>query len=136
MGNTYACERFEILQLGFVKGICFHSRNGASIDIIQSTTAAAEAYNHTLEHLDKKVSKYIDGNPIRIDGKPRASGILDTVKTDFFSMESLLISAQLLRFDQPLHMELKFLQNLKTRVSLTLLYALTSFRLFFAHGFH
>lgn len=41
--------------------------------------AAAEAYNHTLERLDNKLSKYIDGNPIRVDGKPRASGIMDTV---------------------------------------------------------
>jgi hypothetical protein len=43
--------------------------------------AAAEAYNHILEPLDKKISKYINGNPIRIDGKPRASGILDTVSS-------------------------------------------------------
>lgn len=60
LGNTYACKRLEILQIGFAQ-------------------AAAAAYNHTLEPLDKKVSKYIAGNPIRIDGKPRASGILDTV---------------------------------------------------------
>ena len=46
--------------------------------------AAAQAYNHALEHLDKKISKYIDGNPIRIDGRPRASGVLDTVRNDFF----------------------------------------------------
>jgi acid phosphatase len=30
--------------------------------------------------LDKKVSKYIGGRPIRLDGKPRASGIMDTVR--------------------------------------------------------
>jgi acid phosphatase len=60
----------------------FQFRNGASINIIQYTAAAA-AYNHTLEQLDEKVSKYIDGNPIRIDGRPRASGIFDTVKTNF-----------------------------------------------------
>lgn len=41
--------------------------------------AAAAAWNTTLEPLDKKLSKYIGGNPIRLDGKPRASGILDTV---------------------------------------------------------
>lgn len=41
--------------------------------------AAASAYNHTLEPLDKRISKYIGGVPIRIDGKPRASGVMDTV---------------------------------------------------------
>ncbi|KAJ3517906.1 hypothetical protein NLJ89_g203 [Agrocybe chaxingu] len=61
IGNTYACKRLEILQISFAK-------------------AAAEAYNKTLEHLDKKVSKYIDGNPIRVDGKPRASGVMDTIR--------------------------------------------------------
>jgi acid phosphatase len=59
--------------------------------------AAAEAYNHALEHLDKKVSKYIDGNPIRLNGRPRASGVLDTVRTNFlfFSIESLSISPKI-----------------------------------------
>jgi acid phosphatase len=33
-----------------------------------------------LEKLDPKLSKYIDGNPIRVDGRPRASGVLDTVR--------------------------------------------------------
>jgi acid phosphatase len=42
-------------------------------------SAAAAAYNQTLEPLDKYISKYLDGRPIRIDGKPRASGVLDTV---------------------------------------------------------
>jgi len=41
---------------------------------------AAAAYNATLEPLDKKLSKYLGGNPIRVDGKPRASGILDTIR--------------------------------------------------------
>jgi len=61
IGNSYACKRLEVLLAGFAQ-------------------AAASAYNHTLEPLDKKLSKYIGGNPIRIDGKPRASGILDTVR--------------------------------------------------------
>ncbi|KAK7683555.1 hypothetical protein QCA50_013390 [Cerrena zonata] len=60
-GNTFACKRLEILQIGFAQ-------------------AAAASWNSTLEPLDKKVSKYIDGNPIRLDGKPRASGVLDTVR--------------------------------------------------------
>ncbi|OSD08745.1 phosphoglycerate mutase-like protein [Trametes coccinea BRFM310] len=60
-GNTLACKRLEILQVGFAH-------------------AAAAAWNSTLEPLDKKISKYIGGNPVRLDGKPRASGILDTIR--------------------------------------------------------
>ncbi|KAF5320016.1 hypothetical protein D9758_019028 [Tetrapyrgos nigripes] len=45
-GNA-SCKRLEILLIGF---------------------AQASAYNHTLEPLDKKLSKYIGGNPIRVDG--------------------------------------------------------------------
>ncbi|TFY59057.1 hypothetical protein EVJ58_g6020 [Rhodofomes roseus] len=60
-GNTLACKRLEILQVGFAK-------------------AAASEWNDTLAPLDKKLSKYIGGNPVRLDGKPRASGILDTVR--------------------------------------------------------
>ncbi|PAV20442.1 phosphoglycerate mutase [Pyrrhoderma noxium] len=59
--NTFACKRLEVLLVGFAQ-------------------AAAAAYNHTLEPLDEKLSKYIGGNPIRIDGQPRASGILDTIR--------------------------------------------------------
>ncbi|KAJ3555289.1 hypothetical protein NP233_g12246 [Leucocoprinus birnbaumii] len=61
IGNTYSCKRLGILQLGFAK-------------------AAADAYNPMLELLDKRISKYIDGNPVRVDGKPRASGIMDTIR--------------------------------------------------------
>ncbi|KAG5654582.1 hypothetical protein H0H81_000107 [Sphagnurus paluster] len=43
--------------------------------------SAAAAYNPTLEHLDARLSKYLDGQPVRVDGKPRASGIMDTVST-------------------------------------------------------
>ncbi|KAH9941178.1 phosphoglycerate mutase-like protein [Epithele typhae] len=60
-GNTNSCKRLQILQIGFAQ-------------------AAAAAWNKTLEPLDKKISKYIDGNPVRLDGKPRASGILDTIR--------------------------------------------------------
>ncbi|KAI0646511.1 phosphoglycerate mutase-like protein [Trametes meyenii] len=60
-GNTFSCKRLEILQIGFAH-------------------AAAAAWNTTLEPLDKKISKYIGGNPVRLDGKPRASGILDTIR--------------------------------------------------------
>ena len=43
------------------------------------TLAAAASMNPTLEPLDKKISKYISGKPTRIDGSPKASGILETV---------------------------------------------------------
>lgn len=46
-----------------------------------SIQAAAQVWNKTLQPLDEKVSKYIGGNPVRLDGRPRASGILDTVRS-------------------------------------------------------
>ncbi|KAF9788558.1 phosphoglycerate mutase-like protein [Thelephora terrestris] len=60
-GNSAVCERLKTLMLKFAQ-------------------AAAVAWNPTLEPLDEKISKYIGGNPVRLDGKPRASGILDTVR--------------------------------------------------------
>ncbi|KZT41598.1 phosphoglycerate mutase-like protein [Sistotremastrum suecicum HHB10207 ss-3] len=62
LGNTMACRRLEVLNAGFA-------------------IAAAKAMEHTLEPLDEKLSKYIRGNPIRIDGQPRLSGIFDTVRS-------------------------------------------------------
>ncbi|GBE87416.1 Probable acid phosphatase [Sparassis crispa] len=59
-GNTNACKRLEVLIVSYAK-------------------AAATAWNTSLEPLDKKISKYINGNPIRLDGQPRASGVLDTI---------------------------------------------------------
>lgn len=41
--------------------------------------AAAARWNSRLQTLDERLSKYIKGKPIRVDGSPRASGILDTV---------------------------------------------------------
>ncbi|KAI0064916.1 phosphoglycerate mutase-like protein [Artomyces pyxidatus] len=61
VGNTLSCKRLEALLVNFAH-------------------AAVSAYNPTLEALDRKVSKYINGNPIRLDGVPRASGVLDTVR--------------------------------------------------------
>ncbi|KAI0264755.1 histidine phosphatase superfamily [Gloeopeniophorella convolvens] len=61
VGNTLSCKRLETLLVNFAR-------------------AAASAYNPTLEHLDRKVSRYLGGNPLRLDGKPRASGVLDTVR--------------------------------------------------------
>ena len=50
-------------------------------------TAAASEWNDTLATLDDKLSKYIGGNPVRLDGKPRASGILDTVRSTGASLQ-------------------------------------------------
>ncbi|KJA16650.1 hypothetical protein HYPSUDRAFT_47130 [Hypholoma sublateritium FD-334 SS-4] len=61
IGNTYVCKRLELLQVGFAM-------------------AAAQAFNRSLEPLDSKISKYLNGNPIRVDGKPRASGVMDTIR--------------------------------------------------------
>lgn len=83
IGNTHACKRLEILQVGFAKGILDAISHSNWFYVILCL-AAADAYSHTLGHLDKKLSKYIDGNPVRVDGKPRASGILDTVSNFFF----------------------------------------------------
>lgn len=41
--------------------------------------AAIMTWNPVLEPLDEKISKYIGGNPVRVDGKPRVTGIMDTV---------------------------------------------------------
>ncbi|TFY72718.1 hypothetical protein EVG20_g315 [Dentipellis fragilis] len=62
LGNTLACKRLSVLLVNFAD-------------------AAAAAYNPVLEPLDEKISKYIGGNPVRINGQPRASGILDTVRS-------------------------------------------------------
>lgn len=72
-----SCKRLEYLQIGFAQGttVSFRHEN----ILIDPFPAAAAAYNQTLEPLDKHISKYLDGHPIRIDGKPRASGVLDTV---------------------------------------------------------
>ncbi|KAG6915556.1 hypothetical protein DXG01_010961 [Tephrocybe rancida] len=61
LGNTSACKRLELLQVSFAQ-------------------AAAAAYNPSLQPLDAKLSKYLNGHPVRVDGKPRASGIMDTVR--------------------------------------------------------
>lgn len=61
IGNTFACKRLEVLLVSFAH-------------------VAASAFNPALERLDERISKYIDGAPFRLDGKPRASGVLDTVR--------------------------------------------------------
>jgi|SRR5882762_2728410 len=78
-GNSYGCKRLEVLLAGFAQGLSSLSAISDRLDNL-SDSAAAATYNVTLEPLDKKVSKYIGGNPIRVDGKPRASGVMDTVR--------------------------------------------------------
>ncbi|KAG2139336.1 histidine phosphatase superfamily [Suillus clintonianus] len=62
VSNTLACKRLALLELQFAE-------------------VAVAIWNSRLEPLDKKVSKYIGGRPLRLDGTPRASGILDTVRS-------------------------------------------------------
>ncbi|KAJ8597068.1 phosphoglycerate mutase-like protein [Rhizopogon salebrosus TDB-379] len=62
VSNILACKRLALLKLQFEE-------------------AATVAWNSQLEPLDKKVSKYIGGRPLRLDGIPRASGVLDTVRS-------------------------------------------------------
>ncbi|KAF8317194.1 phosphoglycerate mutase-like protein [Clavulina sp. PMI_390] len=61
MGNSYICARLKELMIGFEK-------------------AAIEKYNPRLAAFNAELSPYINGNPVQIDGKPRASGILDTIR--------------------------------------------------------
>ncbi|KAH7910360.1 histidine phosphatase superfamily [Hygrophoropsis aurantiaca] len=62
VSNTISCPRLAILELEFAE-------------------AAAALWNPTLESLNGKVSKYLSGQPLQIDGKPRASGVLDTIRS-------------------------------------------------------
>lgn len=48
----------------------------------QYAARAAELYNPTLAPLDTTIGKYIDG-PVKIDGNPRANGILGEVDLSF-----------------------------------------------------
>ena len=69
--------------LKFAQGTSKRVSSANSVFILE--TAAAIAWNPTLEPLDEKLSKYIGGNPVRLDGRPRASGILDTVSSLFLA---------------------------------------------------
>ncbi|KAG8703055.1 hypothetical protein FRC09_004381 [Ceratobasidium sp. 395] len=61
IGNMAGCDRLAELAIGFSR-------------------AAAMDNNPKLEKFNSKLSKYINGNPIRIDGQPRLSGIMDTIR--------------------------------------------------------
>ncbi len=79
LGNTFSCKRLEILQIGFAQGTCNRTSCFTTNQLNSYTLAAANLYNSALGSLDKRLSKYIGGHPVRVDGKPRASGIMDTV---------------------------------------------------------
>ena len=66
--------------------------------------AAATGWNHALEPLDDKIGKYIGNNPVRLDGRPRASGIFDTVSSySHFGRWSLLTWRMARRFVRRWH---------------------------------
>lgn len=81
-GNGNVCARLKELMLRFETGQNinpnFYTRMAYSSHI---PSAAKEKYNPKLALLDDAMSPYLGGVPVRIDGKPRASGILDTVSS-------------------------------------------------------
>ncbi|KAG6379653.1 histidine phosphatase superfamily [Boletus reticuloceps] len=62
VSNILSCPLLGLLELRFAE-------------------AAAARWNSRLQTLDGRLSKYLNGRPIRVDGSPRASGILDTVRS-------------------------------------------------------
>ncbi|KAF8122675.1 phosphoglycerate mutase-like protein [Boletus edulis] len=62
VSNILSCPLLGLLELRFAE-------------------AAAARWNSRLQTLDGRLSKYLNGKPIRVDGSPRASGILDTVRS-------------------------------------------------------
>ncbi|KAE8210928.1 hypothetical protein CF327_g5267 [Tilletia walkeri] len=59
--NTHGCSRFRQLDKDYAE-------------------KAAVTYNSSLESLDASLSPHNDGQPIRVDGHPRLSGLLDTIR--------------------------------------------------------
>ncbi|CAD6899369.1 unnamed protein product [Tilletia controversa] len=59
--NTLGCSRFRQLDRHYAE-------------------KAATTHNSTLEPLDATLSPHNDGQPIRVDGHPRLSGLLDTIR--------------------------------------------------------
>ncbi|KIJ63162.1 hypothetical protein HYDPIDRAFT_134966 [Hydnomerulius pinastri MD-312] len=68
ISNILACPQLGLLEMQFAEGM-------------YTRFFAAANWNPRLQSLDKRLSKYINGKPIRVDGSPRASGILDTVRS-------------------------------------------------------
>jgi acid phosphatase len=79
--NTSACKRLDTLMSEFAQGATSIEQIVLHFILFCYFSAAAISMNPTLEPLDQKLSKYIDGKPIRVDGSPRASGILETVSS-------------------------------------------------------
>jgi len=61
MANAISCDRLRELQSMFAR-------------------ATAKEFNPQLSKLDSRLSRFINGRPIRVDGKPRLSGVLDTIR--------------------------------------------------------
>lgn len=79
IGNQYGCPRLKQMMVSFEKGEDYLEFISTIIQTrLLSPLAMAEKYNPELAKLEG-VSKYIDGRPLKIDGSPRASGVLDTV---------------------------------------------------------
>lgn len=62
MGNGSACARYKEIMARFER-------------------VAAERWAPELAKIDDKISRYINGSPVRIDGRPRASGLFDTIRS-------------------------------------------------------
>jgi len=62
--NSVACGRLRELQAEFA-------------------ALAAKEHNPKLAHLDHRLSQFNDDRPIRVDSKPRLSGVLDTVRAAY-----------------------------------------------------
>lgn len=77
VSNILSCPQLGLLELCFTQGMLYVSNEQRVL--ILYIVAAAARWNSRLQTLDARLSKYIKGKPIRIDGSPRASGILDTV---------------------------------------------------------
>ena len=110
MGNSYVCARLKELMLAFETGQNADLLSLENVFIISYIVplVVKEKYNPKLAALDGAVSPYIGGGPVRIDGKPRASGILDTVscpETDVLAYNNQL----LLRYERRYRIMLQFL---------------------------
>ncbi|KAH0834797.1 hypothetical protein J3R83DRAFT_10398 [Lanmaoa asiatica] len=77
VGNILSCPQLGLLELRFAEGMSDVPNEWRALMLC--IIAAAARWNSRLQTLDKRLSKYIKGKPIRVDGSPRASGILDTV---------------------------------------------------------
>lgn len=77
VSNILSCPQLGLIELRFAQGMLY-TPNERRV-LMSSLVAAAARWNSRLQTLDGRLSKYVKGKPIRVDGTPRASGILDTV---------------------------------------------------------